>query len=75
MHKKNRLTLYIFIAMVLGAAVGYFVYTETTADFKNSFSANISLLTTIFLRLVQMIIAPLVFWALLNLEISKLLAA
>src|ERR1041385_6162759 len=61
MKKTNRLTTYILIAMLLGALVGYFVYTQTTTDFKNSFSANISLLTTIFLRLVQMIIAPLVF--------------
>ena len=59
--KKNRLTLYILLAMLLGAVVGYVVYVNSAPDFKNSFAANIKLLTTIFLRLVQMIIAPLVF--------------
>ena len=61
MKKRNNLTLYIFIAMVLGALVGYFVYANYTADTRDSFSSNIKLLSTIFLRLVQMIIAPLVF--------------
>ncbi|HYK46077.1 MAG TPA: dicarboxylate/amino acid:cation symporter [Parafilimonas sp.] len=61
MKKTNRLTAYILVAMLLGAVVGYLVYTQGTPDFKNSFSDKISLLTTIFLRLVQMIIAPLVF--------------
>ena len=61
MKKSNRLTAYILVAMLLGALVGYLVYTFGTTDFKESFSKNISLLTTIFLRLVQMIIAPLVF--------------
>ena len=61
MKKSNRLTAYILVAMLLGALVGYLVYTFGTTGFKESFSKNISLLTTIFLRLVQMIIAPLVF--------------
>ncbi|WP_026260229.1 dicarboxylate/amino acid:cation symporter [Segetibacter koreensis] len=58
---KNRLTLYILIAMALGVCTGYLInnyYPETT---RITFSNNIKLLTTIFLRLVQMIIAPLVF--------------
>src|ERR1700755_131328 len=61
MRKRGNLTLYIFIAMILGALVGYFVYTNYAADTRNNFSLNIKLLSTIFLRLVQMIIAPLVF--------------
>ncbi|HRH59879.1 MAG TPA: dicarboxylate/amino acid:cation symporter [Chitinophagaceae bacterium] len=61
MKKKNNLTLYILIAMLAGAVVGYLIYANTSTDFKTSFSNNIKLLTTIFLRLVQMIIAPLVF--------------
>ncbi|MBV9961874.1 MAG: dicarboxylate/amino acid:cation symporter [Parafilimonas sp.] len=61
MRKRNNLTLYIFIAMILGALVGYFIYANYAADTRNSFSINIKLLSTIFLRLVQMIIAPLVF--------------
>lgn len=61
MKKRNNLTLYILISMVLGAAVGYFVYAGYPVETRNNFAANIKLLSTIFLRLVQMIIAPLVF--------------
>jgi Na+/H+-dicarboxylate symporters len=59
--KKNRLTLYILIAMGLGIIAGYLVHEYASAGYKQSFATNIKLLTTIFLRLVQMIIAPLVF--------------
>ncbi|HVT85603.1 MAG TPA: dicarboxylate/amino acid:cation symporter [Chitinophagaceae bacterium] len=59
--KKNQLTLWIFIAMFLGMGAGYFVHRNYSADAIKNFSDNIKLLTTIFLRLVQMIIAPLVF--------------
>src|SRR6476620_5449475 len=58
---KNRLTISIVIAMVLGVAVGYVVHQNSSADSIKKFSDNIKLLTTVFLRLVQMIIAPLVF--------------
>lgn len=61
MGKGNRLTIWILISMVLGVAVGYLVFTGASADFRTSFSTNIKLLSTIFIRLVQMIIAPLVF--------------
>ena len=61
MRKSNNLTLYIFIAMIAGAVVGYFVYTQLCTRYTQRFFINIKLLTTIFLRLVQMIIAPLVF--------------
>src|SRR3954451_1733426 len=61
MAKKNRLTVSIIIAMILGVAVGYIVHQNAGPDFIKKFSDNIKLLTTVFLRLVQMIIAPLVF--------------
>ncbi|WP_121356367.1 dicarboxylate/amino acid:cation symporter [Flavisolibacter nicotianae] len=61
MKKGNRLTIYIIAAMVLGVFVGYLVHTSTGSDFQTTFSNNIKLLSTIFIRLVQMIIAPLVF--------------
>jgi Na+/H+-dicarboxylate symporter len=61
MKKSNRLTLYIIISMVAGIALGYVIHTQSSPEFIKSFSTNIKLLTTIFLRLVQMIIAPLVF--------------
>ncbi|MEP6583593.1 MAG: cation:dicarboxylase symporter family transporter [Ginsengibacter sp.] len=59
--KKNKLTFYILIAMVVGVLLGYIVNKNSSPAFITSFSTNIKLLTTIFLRLVQMIIAPLVF--------------
>lgn len=59
--KNNRLTIYILIAMVLGIITGYIVHTNTSPEFISKFGTNIKLLTTIFLRLVLMIIAPLVF--------------
>ena len=58
---KNRLTIFILIAMVAGVLLGYVVHKNSTPEFVTKFSNNIKLLTTIFLRLVQMIIAPLVF--------------
>jgi Na+/H+-dicarboxylate symporter len=58
---KNKLTIYILVAMITGALLGYIVHEKSTPSFIISFSENIKLLTTIFLRLVQMIIAPLVF--------------
>src|SRR5664279_2558355 len=61
MAKGNRLTFYILVAMVLGIGVGYIVHQNSSVDFIKKFSDNIKLLTTIFLRLVQMIISPLVF--------------
>jgi Na+/H+-dicarboxylate symporter len=61
MTKGNRLTVYIIVAMALGVLVGYYIYTSTGTAFRTSFSTNIKLLSSIFIRLVQMIIAPLVF--------------
>lgn len=58
---KNRLTLYILIAMALGVITGYIINQYSSETSRAAFSTNIKLLTTIFLRLVQMIIAPLVF--------------
>jgi Na+/H+-dicarboxylate symporter len=61
MKKGNRLTAYILLAMVLGVITGYIIFTRADDVFKKDFSANIKLLSNIFIRLVQMIIAPLVF--------------
>ncbi|MEN9885084.1 MAG: hypothetical protein RLZZ420_2301 [Bacteroidota bacterium] len=58
---SGKLTIYILIAMVLGIAAGYIIHTQSSPEYIKSFSTNIKLLTTIFLRLVQMVIAPLVF--------------
>ncbi|MCX6332376.1 MAG: dicarboxylate/amino acid:cation symporter [Bacteroidetes bacterium] len=61
MKKSNKLTFYIVIAMIVGAILGYIVHENSDTAFIEKFAKNIKLLTTIFLRLVQMIIAPLVF--------------
>ncbi len=49
------------IAMVTGVVVGLWVHYTGSASTIDSFSGGISVLTDIFLRLIKMIIAPLVF--------------
>lgn len=61
MKKSNRLTVYILIAMALGILTGYLMHENASAATQAKYAVNLKLLTTIFLRLVQMIIAPLVF--------------
>ena len=58
--KKNKLTSFIFIAMLLGIATGITIHETCDATTITKFSENISILTDVFLRLVKMIIAPLV---------------
>ena len=69
--RKSRLTWYILIGMVLGIIVGYIIHQNYPPDTRKVFADNIKLLTTVFLRLVQMIIAPIVF-ATLVVGIAKL---
>jgi Na+/H+-dicarboxylate symporter len=57
---KN-LTTQILIAMVIGMVLGIFVHNNYTPEVAKEFSSYIKILATIFIRLVQMIIAPLVF--------------
>lgn len=61
MKKGNRLTLFILIAMLAGILTGYIIHRNASPETIQKFSTNIRLLTTVFLRLVMMIIAPLVF--------------
>jgi Na+/H+-dicarboxylate symporter len=56
----SNLTVQILIAMVLGAILGIYIHNNHDADFAKNFSDKIKMLATIFIRLVQMIIAPLV---------------
>ncbi|MFN8248281.1 MAG: dicarboxylate/amino acid:cation symporter [Ferruginibacter sp.] len=69
--RKSRLTLYIVIAMILGIGTGYLINANASPEFIKDFAPKIKLLATIFLRMVQMIIAPLVF-ATLVVGIAKL---
>ncbi len=59
MDKKNRLTTYILVGLVLGIVVGYVA--NTSFENPAGFADTMALITTMFLRLIKMIIAPLVF--------------
>ncbi|BBB62572.1 membrane attached sodium:dicarboxylate symporter family protein [Undibacterium sp. KW1] len=60
--KKNRLTTWIITGMVLGLITGYIChrYAADAAQAK-TIAGYFSIVTDIFLRLIKMIIAPLVF--------------
>jgi len=55
------LTGQILIAMLLGAILGVIIHNSVELEATKEFSTKIKMLATIFIRLVQMIIAPLVF--------------
>lgn len=55
------LTVQILIAMIAGALLGIFIHNNYVEEDAKSFSDKIKMLATIFIRLVQMIISPLVF--------------
>ncbi len=55
------LTGQILIAMIVGAVLGIAIHNNCTDEIAQSFSSKIKMLATVFIRLVQMIISPLVF--------------
>lgn len=57
----SNLTVQIVIAMILGAGLGIFIHNNYDVNFSKDFSDKIKILATVFIRLVQMIISPLVF--------------
>ena len=58
----NRIFAYLIIgAMILGVLVGWGVNQYLSADQAAAAATNLSLITDVFLRLIKMIIAPLVF--------------
>lgn len=60
--KKSRLTLWIGLGVVLGVAVGFACNQLAGGpDEAKAMAANFTVVTDIFLRLIKMIIAPLVF--------------
>lgn len=68
MTKSNKLTLWIFISLVVGVITGMGLYSAYPAQPDGTTHAellpildNITILTDVFLRLIKMIIAPLVF--------------
>ena len=56
----SKFTRYILIAMVLGVVVGTVIY-EYLPEQRAEISSSINLIAMLFLRLIKMIIAPLVF--------------
>jgi len=58
----NRLFAYLIVAaMVLGVAVGWAVNQYASPAMAKDVAGNLSIVTDVFLRLIKMIIAPLVF--------------
>ncbi|MGL2967425.1 dicarboxylate/amino acid:cation symporter [Flavobacterium sp. XGLA_31] len=57
----SNLTVQILIAMITGALLGILIHNNYIPDEAKSFSDKIKMLATVFIRLVQMIISPLVF--------------
>jgi Na+/H+-dicarboxylate symporter len=57
----SNLTGQILIAMFLGAILGIILHNSVSPETAQGFSQKIKMLATIFIRLVQMIISPLVF--------------
>jgi Na+/H+-dicarboxylate symporter len=55
------LTSQILIAMVLGGVLGIIIHNTISEEAALGFSNKIKILATVFIRLVQMIISPLVF--------------
>src|SRR5215468_3263189 len=57
---SNRFTQYILIAMALGIVMGALIY-NFMPDSRAELASDINLIALLFLRLIKMIIAPLVF--------------
>jgi proton glutamate symport protein len=58
--KRPSLTQWIFVAMVLGAALGW-VFPEARRDVYGFAATDLRVLATIFLRLIKALVVPLVF--------------
>ena len=61
MANANKLTICIVIFMLAGIVSGAVIHSYTSESVIAAWSDNITLLTDIFLRLIKMVIAPLVF--------------
>src|SRR6202012_3164900 len=60
--KSSRMTTYILIAMILGIAAGGAIHDQVSAPATQKLIGGyVSIGSTVFLRLIKMIIAPLVF--------------
>ena len=61
MANANKLTLFIVIFMLMGILSGAAIHAYATPTTVSAWADNITLLTDLFLRLIKMVIAPLVF--------------
>ncbi|MGK4401046.1 dicarboxylate/amino acid:cation symporter [Citrobacter portucalensis] len=61
MANANKLTLFIVIFMLAGILSGAVIHSYASPGVVTAWADNITLLTDIFLRLIKMVIAPLVF--------------
>ncbi len=58
---NRQFTTFIILAMILGVAVGWACNVYLEPDQAKTVAENLSIITTLFLRAIKMIIAPLVF--------------
>ncbi|MHB9838313.1 dicarboxylate/amino acid:cation symporter [Paraburkholderia terrae] len=60
--KRNRLSTWILLGLVAGLIVGFVIHISTgSPDVNKQIAGYFSMLTDVFLRLIKMVIAPLVF--------------
>ena len=57
---RLRSTQFIILSIILGILIGILVNKYVNPENINIFSTNIQIVTSIFLRLIQMIVSPLV---------------
>lgn len=58
---SNRLTLYVIIGLVLGLIAGYFLNANVAPLHHAEIADDFNVVSKVFLRLIKMIIAPLIF--------------
>ena len=58
---SRNFSLFILVAMVLGVGVGWWINTSIAAESATEVAGYLKIATDVFLRLIKMIIAPLVF--------------
>lgn len=61
MKKRIPAAAYIFAAMLLGILVGYLIFTHNDKADAKELAGYVSIASDLFLRLIKMVIAPLVF--------------
>ena len=62
MKKGSRITTYIIIALIAGIILGFVLNKNIAPDRIEKITEPFSLLPDVFLRLIKMIVAPLVFF-------------